>query len=1513
MNITMLLTLRYAARVRTLSLDEELCGMATLGLGEGLTATNPLVCAEFHEGVLVIRPCEAVQLKLSGGAAPSSRAIAFGQGASALLGIVIRGSNDEASLYVRPASAGIRRWVRAATKPGTEVIVGRDRSCNLWYASRFVSAHHLRITAREGSIWVTDLGSSNGSYVDGRRLEPLQPHLLRPGSIVQVLDFSMMAGCGFVSINQPEDLHLPWDCGFAPLDLHEVELSADYVRCGDQGQTAFFPAPRLTTSIRPVEIEVDEPPAKRDPEAQSLLSQMGPTFLMALSSVFMASNAISGLCGGKELLEVAPSIVMAVGMLGGSVVWPVLSHFKMRRAAIRAEEVRVRLYAAYVDEVERHLCEQAAHQSRLLEETCVPVDALLKRAHDRSPLLMSHTSTDIDFLELRVGRGDLPMQADIRWPRRRFSVEEDRLWLRVEQLSHNMPRLQNVPLSCNLRVHRALGILGRRVVGWEFLRGLVVQLCANYSPQELKLTLIADERERDEWSFLLGMPHLYDEAEVSRQLALTQAGVMRLDRRLLRAIEESASHANSSGHTVQRVIVCANTSLGERSEAIRQLLCSPDGGVPGFCIMHLADQLQDLPRDCSYIIDLEGSLVEGGASSPKAAMFVRSDMSGTMQRFVPDVHVVREQARAFATDIAALRFEGATAQKTPPEDVGFLELFEAGSVEHLDIGQRWAGASASRSLAAPLGKDCHGSLVSLDLVESAQGPHGLIAGTTGSGKSELIITMVLGLCVNYPPDEVSFVLIDYKGGGLAGAFCNERHSLPHLAGVITNLDGSAIRRSLSSLKSELRRRQEVLNKARDLAGEATMDIYRYLELRKQEIVKEPLPHLIIVADEFAELRQQEPEFMEELMSAARIGRSLGVHLVLATQKPTGVVNDQIWSNARFKICLKVADRADSREMLRRDDAAGFTNPGRFCLLVGYNESFEVGQSAYAGRRYVAKEHFVPRRDRAVELLDAEGQTLARMLMPEDVTEKGTSELNAVLEYMERLAQTSHKRAPRLWLEPLPSCVTLSDLEGRYGPTDVSSLICVVGELDDPSRQRRMRLELDLRVLGNVALVGTPSSDAPSVVRAMLLSLARVHSSAELWLYGLQSTEDDLEPLSLLPHVGGFATVADEERAGSLIRMLERELDVRKGRSLEESAGTPSLVCALIGLETLLEEDSSLEDRLVALTREGPAQGIHYIVVMRSASALHLRLRSNFGMIVPLTLNDETDYLSLLGSLEGVEAPKGARRGIIRWEKHVLEFQGATIGMADESEHEVVADLLLGMCEMCTEHAPAIPVLPEHVCWQDLVATAEDACLPVGYDKHNVSPVSLDVSLQGALLVAGNNLDALLCYARGVHEVLLRNGTNHVVLDACGLLGREGDESVFASANDVERLLTNSDVRESLHVVMVIGVMRTIEALGDQASLVLKELVSRGSTRGPALVVVTEAWRLSAIYEDWCRVLAQQPVALWVGDGFADQTTIRYTPPLPRLPGRRQVMDGYMVEHGVPRAMRMLEERMEVVQ
>ena len=288
--------------------------------------------------------------------------------------------------------------------------------------------------------------------------------------------------------------------------------------------------------------------------------------------------------------------------------------------------------------------------------------------------------------------------------------------------------------------------------------------------------------------------------------------------------------------------------------------------------------------------------------------------------------------------LAPVFCEEISLENSLTKNITLFELFNILSAEDLDLDNRWRESEIYKSMSAPIGVKTKNEIVSLDLHEKAHGPHGLVAGTTGSGKSEILQTYILSMATLFHPYEVGFVIIDFKGGGMVNQF----KDLPHLLGAITNIDGREIDRSLMSIKAELQKRQRLF------AENDVNNINNYIKLYKAGKISTPIPHLILIVDEFAELKADQPEFMKELISTARIGRSLGVHLILATQKPAGQVNEQIWSNSRFKLCLKVQTKEDSNEVLKSPLAVEIKEPGRAYLQVGNNEVFELFQSAYSG-------------------------------------------------------------------------------------------------------------------------------------------------------------------------------------------------------------------------------------------------------------------------------------------------------------------------------------------------------------------------------------------------------------------------------------------------------------------------------------------------------------------------------------------------------------------------------------
>ena len=438
------------------------------------------------------------------------------------------------------------------------------------------------------------------------------------------------------------------------------------------------------------------------------------------------------------------------------------------------------------------------------------------------------------------------------------------------------------------------------------------------------------------------MPHTWDDDKNIRFFATNLSEAKELSAYLEKIYyERRASRRDKEIASPYYLIFNMNKAVSEKTDLVNLILTNEE--QLGFGVINVETSINELPKECSMVIDID---------EKTSKIYDRKDTTGNIVEFVADLGLNCEE-EIIAKAAANIQLDISKNAYSLPGMLTFLEMFNESKIEHLNPLMRWKENNPTVSLAVPIGVDTMGQIFTLDLHEKFQGPHGLVAGMTGSGKSEFIITYILSMAVNFHPDEVAFILIDYKGGGLTGAFEDSEKGikLPHLAGTITNLDGSAVKRSLISIQSELRRRQAVFNEARKVANEGTMDIYKYQKLYRNGIVKEPIPHLFIISDEFAELKTQQPEFMVQLISAARIGRSLGVHLILATQKPSGVVDDQIWSNTRFRVCLKVQDKADSMDMIKRPEAAELSNTGRFYLQVGFNEFFALGQSAWCGAPY----------------------------------------------------------------------------------------------------------------------------------------------------------------------------------------------------------------------------------------------------------------------------------------------------------------------------------------------------------------------------------------------------------------------------------------------------------------------------------------------------------------------------------------------------------------------------------
>ena len=812
-------------------------------------------------------------------------------------------------------------------------------------------------------------------------------------------------------------------------------------------------------------------------------------------------------------------------------------------------------------------------------------------------------------------------------------------------------------------------------------------------------------------------------------------------------------------------------------------------------------------------------------------------------------------------------------------------MYDAGRIEQLNILQRWMINDSTKSLQAPIGIDTNGMQIVLDIHEKAHGPHGLIAGSTGSGKSEFIITYILSLAVNYHPNDVAMILIDYKGGGLAGAFQKGNVKLPHIVGTITNIDKVGLQRSLVSIQSELRRRQVKFNQAREKTDEGTIDIYKYQKLFHDGVVNEPIPHLLIICDEFAELKQQQPDFMDELISVARIGRSLGVHLILATQKPAGVVNDQIRSNSKFGICLKVQDRQDSMDVIKRPEAAELKRAGQFYIQVGNNEYFALGQSAWAGASYEPSDIIKKNVDNSMKFVSNIGSVIKKI----DDTKKAPvkkdgEQLTNIVKYIYELGKNENIHLKPLWLENIPEIIMLGKTKEKYKiEKKENEVIPVIGEYDDPYNQRQGPVELDFKKQGNIIVYGNAESGKETLISTMVYDIITTYTVREAQMYLLDFGSEALKIFKDAPHVGDVVLSTDAEKINRLFEMIQREMK-RRTEVLSNYGGDiklyikdtgipmPQIVVVINNYEGFVENyGEKYDDILLTLCREGIKYGIIFVLTASAYNSVRYRLSQNFRQKIALQLNNEDDFLNII---EGVKKQRPAHvfgRGLIKY-SDVYEFQTARI-CEPEKWNSFIRETIKQLNEMYLERAVSIPVLPSQIKVEDVkeLVTQLDK-LPIGIYKTSLGLATYDFKNNLVNIISAKNIDIVAEYITHLYEEInLLENVEITLFDAEGIV-QETRKNLKLDYQNYSLRIQNNLSKTKHNVCIILGIDKFLTSI---ETSILADLKKAEELKNYTFIVVDSVFKLkNHEYDDWYKAYITKDSGIWVGNGVSDQYLIR---------------------------------------
>ena len=694
------------------------------------------------------------------------------------------------------------RFIKYRLKFNEGVItLGRNVNNSIVINNPAISNHHLRIFYKNNQWHLKDMNSTNGTFVNYYKVTECP---LKIGDLIYVSGVKLIIGDRFICINKSENISLN-QSDFETMTFKKYVSSEE---SNQKQDNYFYRSPRIKQDIQIKTIEFDLPPDNQIEEEMPLILTIGPAITMGATSLSIGVFSVSTAVATGNFMNAIPSVIMSLSMLLGTVMWPLLIKKYEKKKQTEREKKRQEKYGKYLDDKEKEIKDIAYEQMKIWNKNYPSIDKCKQYIYERDSRLFERNYLHNDFLNLRVGLGKREVLLDLKYSKKGFSIVEDPLKERLYHLCETQKFIDNVPITVSLQKHNVLGIIGDNQSIQKILKNLLVQIFTFYGYDEVKLVFIYNENMHI-YDSLRWVPHVFDNKHNKRFIMRNRNEIKEMSSYFDEIINyrKKLSEEDLTEEMPYYLIFNLDSSLATKVEFIKTI--SKLKKNIHFSIINVCQNLKDLPSECKTVIEINGR---------SGNYYDLTDMSGNKALFIPDQNDI--DIEDICIQIANIFLDISKEDSSLPSLITFLQMFNVGKVEHLNALTRWKKNDPALSLEVPIGINSQGELFKIDIHEKYHGPHGLIAGMTGSGKSEFIMSYILSLAVNFHPYEVSFILIDYKGGGMAKAF----EQLPHVAGIITNLDGTLVNRSLISIQSELKRRQSIFIKTSKMKGQSHMYI-----------------------------------------------------------------------------------------------------------------------------------------------------------------------------------------------------------------------------------------------------------------------------------------------------------------------------------------------------------------------------------------------------------------------------------------------------------------------------------------------------------------------------------------------------------------------------------------------------------------------------------------------------------------------------------------------------------------
>lgn len=1006
------------------------------------------------------------------------------------------------------------------------------------------------------------------------------------------------------------------------------------------------------------------------------------------------------------------NMLMMLPMQLVGVVTAVISYYSQKKKYNKNSNDCEEKYKDYLLEAETELEKIAQDQRNALWQSN-PIGApCMDIVRDRKGMLWAKDTQSKDFLEipLGVGQSDLSCPINVHRPGR-FDHDVNSLSLQAVALADQYKQIVGIPITFSLMQNNSIAVIGTREHRTAMLQQMLISLSTLHSPEDLKIAIVYSKEEEQDWAFFRFLPHVWDANKTTRRIADSDADIKEL-LNFFANLADSRQHAEEEYHaslpTPFYVLVVTNPEyLNQITDSGRLFPHSPAKGMTT-----LIATGGSIPSGCRHVIEVQSD----SKGTLQGNVYPTSDRNRITQ--FTSTPLSRKDVEDIVRTMAPIRLRAGKEGKGLPSFISLFKGRKITTTRDMRIEEAWKSCKAVDSMAVSLGVGSDGKEVIFDIHEKRDGPMGLVAGITRAGKTELLQTWIIQMASKFSPEEVNFVLFDFKGTSLIDPV----KALPHLVGEISNTgpddSGQDFElRYCTALNSEIIRRQKLLS----LTG--STNVLDYQKKYHNHQVTEPMPFLMIILDEFARIKDTHPDFIKLANSLYATGGSLGMYVILSTQNPASAISPEIRANSAFQLCARVADDQDSREMIGVPDAAHLPKiPGRAFLRVRAQGTLQCFQSYYAGAAYDTETH---RSENAMPtaLIEVNGNALTVETDKPDFTE-----LEAAVEHICQAAKAMRiPAAHKVWLPPLKKRISIYDVlkttpgEELLRTTAPTLLTAVVGLTDDPARQMYYNTEINFAQYGSAVVCGGPTSGKTSFLLTASISLIHLYSPERVRMYFIDGGSGALKSMEKFPHTARTLSAhMQPEDCSKILLQLQNKVKIRQqkfaSRGVQDITSYRKLTGEaisdiLLTIDDIGEVKKSLEaikfssavEIIAYLLKFGPANGIYLLLSACKQQDLY-KLSDNIRpeMRFVLRMPDKTDAREILGLPSTPPIITIPGRGLcigLSGVKRPLVFQTAQPWTVDDTvlqtnELKKLGQKMADRCGMVFDDQPK--EIPEHI-------------------------------------------------------------------------------------------------------------------------------------------------------------------------------------------------------------------------